>query len=552
MLEHIQIRNFAIIDELDLELSGGLTVITGETGAGKSIMVDAIALVLGARAKSGIVRHGQKKADISLVLNPHSKEIRSWLEQHDLDDDGQCLLRRVITSEGKSRCYINGNSVTLAMMGDLSQQLVEISGQNTHQNLLSPNYQRQILDNHADLQANMVKLRKYWEEWRDYSHTLEELQSNSSERQLRLDLVQFQLEELQELALLPGEIESLHISQNKLAHVDQLITTTSEVQSILYESDNAIHQQLTNTAQQLQDIHHLEPRLDNPKNLLNEAMIQIQEAADELRNIRDGIDADPESLNQVEQRLDLAHSLARKHRIEPEQLPEKLQELEDEHHLLSDPLQNSESLREAKLIAEKRYDKLAHTISKKRKKVAHELSTEITKVIQSIGLEGGQIEIVLTANNNQERKASGLESASIQASMNPGQPLAALSKVASGGELSRLSLAIQLITAEKMQYPTLIFDEVDTGIGGATAEIVGKLLQNLSIHCQVFCITHLPQIAAKGLHHLKVDKRKTSTQTQTTLIPLDKQQRIEEIARMLGGEKLTKESIAHAKEMLQT
>ncbi len=551
MLEHIQIRNFAIIDELDLELDGGLTVITGETGAGKSIMVDAIALVLGARAKSGVVRHGQDKADISVVLNTNSKEIQHWLVEHDLDDDGQCLLRRVITSEGKSRCYINGNTVTLAMMGDLSQQLVEISGQNTHQNLLSAAYQRQVLDNHADLENDLVKLNKYWEEWRRYSQTIEELQSNSSERQLRLDLVQFQLEELQELAPLPGEIESLHDSQNKLAHADLLITTISLAQSTLYESENAVHQQLTNISQQLRDIHHLEPGLDNPQKLLKDAMIQVQEAADELRNIRDGIEADPASLNKIEQRLELAHSLARKHKIEPEMLPEKLQELENEHQHLSDPLQNPESLREALLAAEKRYDKLAQGISKKRKKAAQDLSSKITEVIQSVGLEGGQVEIMVSANNNLERKASGLESVAFMATMNPGQPLAALSKVASGGELSRLSLAIQLITAEKMQYPSLIFDEVDAGIGGATAETVGKLLQNLSRHCQVFCITHLPQIAAKGLHHLKVVKHKTSTHTRTDLVLLDKKQRVEEIARMLGGEELTRESIAHANEMLK-
>ncbi len=550
MLEHIQIRNFAIIDELDLELKDGFTVITGETGAGKSIMVDAIALVLGARAKSGVVKHGQQKADIALVLNSDSKEIKHWLNEHDLEDDEQCLLRRVITSEGKSRCYINGNSVTLSMMGDLSQQLVEISGQNTHQNLLSPAYQLKILDNHANLQTDLVKLNKYWEEWRDYSHTLEELQSNSNERQLRLDLVQFQLQELQELALLPGEIESLHASQNKLAHADQLITTTSLIQSTLYETENAIHHQLTQTSQQLQEISYLESKLDNPQNLINAAMIHIQEAADELRNIRDGIESDPALLNDIEQRLDLAHSLARKHRIEPEQLAEKLQKLEDEYHNLSDPLQDPKALEKAMLIAEKRYDKLAQSISRTRKKVAHELSAKITNVIQSVGLEGGKVEIALTANNNQGRKAFGLESVAIMATMNPGQPLAALSKVASGGELSRLSLAIQLITAEKMQYPTLIFDEVDAGIGGATAETVGKLLQNLSKHCQIFCITHLPQIAAKGQHHLKVDKHKTRTHTQTNLVPLNKQQRIEEIARMLGGENLTKESVAHATEML--
>ena len=550
MLSHIRIRDFAIIEELDLELHNGLTVVTGETGAGKSIMIDAIGLVLGDRAEAGNVRHGAEKADITLTLDNSKKEIINWLKAHDLDSDEQCLLRRVITTEGRSRAYINGAPATLGMLRELGEQLVEISGQNSHQSLLKLPTQRELLDTQAGLENELKDLEKIWKQLQDYQHRLEELQNNQAEHQAKLDLLTFQLQELSSLALKENELETLNQEQTRLANADQLLQIASDTMRQLYEDDPSIYQQLSTLSSRLQESVRFDGQFKEPAELLDNALIQIQEAVDLLRNINDAIDVDPQRLAETEERLSLTHSLARKHQVDPEQLYEKWQQMEAELASLQSPEQSVEELEKKLAQTIKEYDKLAIKISKARQVAASKMNQAITEAMQTLGMEGGQFKIELAALPENERRKTGLEQIEFMVSANPGQPLKPLSKVASGGELSRISLAIQLIAAAQNDLPTLIFDEVDSGIGGAVAETVGKQLRALGKHCQVFCVTHLPQVAAQGHQHLQVVKNKQKKNTQTHLDTLDKKARVEEIARMLGGQKITPQTLAHAEEML--
>ncbi len=550
MLSQIHIRNFAIIDELMLECRDGLSVITGETGAGKSIMIGAIGLVLGERAQSGIVRQGQKRAEISLTFDALSKKMIRWLSEQDLEADDECVLRRIITSEGKSRCYINGTPTTLAVMRQAAEHLIEITGQNTHQSLLKTDAQRNILDSHAGVVDELNDLASYWKEWSDYKATLEALQSNSHERTLQIELIEFQLEELKELEPIAGEITTLHDKQKLLANSQQLLNSSSQFEEQLYHADDSISQQLGSIVKELVSNAKLDSRLQTPSELLEQALINIQEAVDAIRHNREGLELDPEQLTLIEDRLKSSHDLARKHKIEPELLPDKLIELEHQLMKLTGPMKNPEQIQIAMDEAAARYDKLAKKITAARKKSAKAMSKQITSELQQLGMEGSEFSIELTSRASDEKRQSGMEMIEFVISTNPGQPSAALNKVVSGGELSRVSLAIQLIAAAKMKFPTLIFDEVDAGIGGDTANTVGKLLKNLGSNCQVFCITHLAQVACHGQQHLYISKSVAGDKTATRLQPLNDEDRVKEIARMLGGDAAMDESIQHAKVML--
>ena len=550
MLSQIHIRNFAIIDELMLECRDGLSVITGETGAGKSIMIGAIGLVLGERAQSGIVRQGQQRAEISLTFDALSKKMQRWLSKQDLEADDECVLRRIITSEGKSRCYINGTPTTLAVMRQAAEYLIEITGQNTHQSLLKTDAQRNILDSHAGIADDLNDLASYWKEWSDYKATLEALQSNSHERTLQIELIEFQLEELKELEPVAGEISTLHDKQKILANSQQLLNSTAHIEEQLYHDDDSVSQRLGNIIKELAGNTKIDSRLEASGELLEQALINIQEAVEALRHNRDGLELDPEQLSLIEERLKSSHDLARKHKIEPEALPDKLIELEHQLMQLTGPMQNPEQIQQALDEAAARYDKLAKKISIARKKSATVMSKLITKELQQLGMQGSQFSIELTPLAVDEKRQSGLETIEFVIATNPGQPSAALSKVVSGGELSRVSLAIQLIAATKMKFPTLIFDEVDAGIGGDTANTVGKLLKDLAGNCQVFCITHLAQVACHGQQHLFISKSVSGDKTATRLQPLNDEDRVKEIARMLGGDAAIDESIQHAKVML--
>ena len=550
MLSQIQIRNYAIIDELVLDCGNGLTVITGETGAGKSIMIGAIGLVLGERAHSSMVRDGEKKAEISLIFDDISESFKSWLNDQDLESDDECVLRRIVTREGKSRCYINGSPTTLANMRAAAEFLVEITGQNTHQSLLKPTAQRYIVDSQADILADLNDLSQYWKEWSDYKDTLAALLSNSQERQLQIDLIQFQLEELKELAPVAGEINELHDKQKVLANAEHLLRTSQSLEQDLYDEDQSLYQQLSLQRNAIAELSSLDSQLEPSLQLIDEALIQIQEASNLIRQNREGISLDPEQLSQVDQRLQSSHDLARKHKVDPDTLPDKMIALEHELMQLTGPLKNPEEVEAALEKAQARYDKLAKKVSSARKKAAASMAKAVTKELQRLGMEGSDFSIELNALDAEDRKSHGRETIAFNISTNPGQPAAAMQKIVSGGELSRVSLAIQLIAASRMRFPTLIFDEVDAGIGGGTAHTVGKLLSELGENCQVFCITHLPQVASYASNHLYISKAVNKNQTATQLTQLNEEQRVEEIARMLGGDSDSSESLGHARAML--
>jgi len=549
MLTHITISDFAIIDHLELELGDGMTAITGETGAGKSIMLDAIGLVLGDRADASMVRHGAKRADISVTLDLSHPEVTQWLEENDLDSGDECVLRRVVTAEGRSRAYINGSATTVANLKALGEKLVNIHGQHAHQTLLRPADQRDLLDGHGGLLPLRAEVAEAHARWSALRARLDELQDAQHGRQARLDLLSFQLTELQTLALQPGEFATLEEERNRLSHADQLRHYAQTGYARLYEADDAACSRLNAVLQDVTRAQEIDPAFGEAATLLDSALIQAEEAAHALRALADRFDADPDRLADVEARYHQAQALAHKHRILPEELPALQASMAEEVAALTDPGQSVEALEEAISQAAADYDALAKKLGGKRAETARALEEIITASMQELGMEGGRFGVEITTAETRARH--GREQIRFLVSANPGQPLKPLASVASGGELSRISLAIALAATERMSLPTLIFDEVDSGIGGAVAEVVGRQLRALGERCQVFCVTHLPQVAACAHHHLQVRKRRAGGTTHTHLQPLDEKQRIDEIARMLGGARISKRSRAHAEEMLR-
>lgn len=552
MLNHIHIKNFAIIEELSLELDNGLTVVTGETGAGKSIMIDAIGLVLGDRAEQGVVRQGADKAEITLTLElEHNPALTQWLEEHDLDSDDSCILRRVITKDGKSRAYINGSPGTLKILRELAQQLVNIHGQHAHQLLQTPKTQRQILDDYAGLSDELKTLAEEFREYQALAAQLKKLDEDDAETQAKIDLLTFQLGELNELN--PGKTEAgeLEQEQSRLAHADLLISACQSGIHTLYEDEqHNVHQLISHLNQTLEQAAEHDARFSSGVELLNTALIQIDEAVSLLRDIQDGIDADPVHLQSIEERLGQFISLARKHRIHPEELFEKRAQLTSELAQFESGEQSREVIEHKLEQSKNQYLLHAEKISAARRKAATDMSKKITASMQSLGMSGGQFSIHLNTAKEGEWKAWGADQIEFQVAANPGQPGGSLSKVASGGELSRISLAITLLASEHSNLPTMIFDEVDTGIGGGIAEVVGQKLRQLGQRSQVFCVTHLPQVAAQGHQHLQVAKSKSKNKTETRIKQLLGTHRVEEVARMLGGVEITETTLNHAQEML--
>lgn len=552
MLTSIRIRDFAIIDELEIDFLSGLTVITGETGAGKSIMIDAIGLVLGDRAEASMVKAGKDKAEFVLSLEVNQPEMLKWLVQHDLDAGEHCILRRIITKEGRSRGYINGTPTTVKMLRELSHQFVEIQGQHAHQALLNSTTQRTHLDTHGSLTDQVTQLNQLYQRWDQANLEFNQAASTQTERLSRIDLLQFQLTELDQLALLDGELATLDEELTRLSHSERLRQILNNNLAHLYESDTqSLYQQLSAVITEIQEASALDPAFLESETLVQNALIQIEEASSHLRSLKPQLNADPQRLQWVEERLAAIHDMARKHHINVDALAEKHQTIQEELKRLSDPESNLEKLRAKLTDAEKDYDHLAEKISTARQAAAKSLSAAITVAMQGLGMEGGQFIVETTALKGNERKPWGRENVQFLVSANPGQPPKPLIKVASGGELSRISLAIQLVASSHQQLPTMIFDEVDSGIGGAIAEIVGKQLRSLGANSQVFCVTHLPQVAACGHQHFQVRKTKSKTETRTQLMTLSEEQRVKEIARMLGGQTITQQTLAHASEMLK-
>lgn len=551
MLTSIRIRDFAIIDELEIDFSSGLTVITGETGAGKSIMIDAIGLVLGDRAEASTVRHGAIKAEIALSLEINQPELLQWLTQHDLDAGNSCILRRVITAEGRSRGYINGSPATVKMLRELGHQLVEIQGQHAHQALLDSVVQRKLLDTHGGLEIKVVELKQRYQTWQQASIDFNQAAQHHGERLSRIDLLQFQLTELDQLALLENELVTLDEDLTRLSHNERLRHILNMSLTRLYESESqSLYQQLSQIITEIQEASTLDSAFSESETLVQNALIQVEEASSSLRGLQHRLEADPQRLQWVEDRLAALHDMARKHHVKIDELPEKHLKICTELKTLSAPESSLEALQTRLTDSETQYDQLAGEISKIRRNAAKSLSTAITSTMQELGMEGGQLITELNPLDTHERKPWGKENVLFLISTNPGHPPKPLSKIASGGELSRISLAIQLAASHQQQLPTMFFDEVDSGIGGAIAEIVGKQLRTLGNSSQVFCVTHLPQVAACGHQHFQVQKVKSKSTTLTRLVELDETQRIEEIARMLGGQTITRQTMAHAAEML--
>ncbi|MEJ5864459.1 DNA repair protein RecN [Pseudomonas farsensis] len=554
MLLHLSIHNYAIVEHLDLELARGMSVITGETGAGKSIMLDALGLALGDRADSGVVRPGADKADILATFDLGDiPEAHTWLAERDLESDGPCILRRVITAEGRSRGYINGTPCPLADLKALGELLIDIHSQHEHQSLLKTDTHRRLLDEYAgaiDLARQVQLAAKRWNQTR---LERDRLSNSGDEQRARHQLLSYQLEELDNLGLGENELEQLEQEHKNLTNAEALFGICRQVIDQCSESDSGnVLSALTVSLNRLTAVTNSPKALSEAVTLIASAQIQVEEAVGELNRFLDHFDADPLRLQALEERLDTIYTLARKHRVHPTELPHLQQRLMEEIEGLNACDESIERLGEELAAYAQHYKEKAGELSALRQQAAKQLAGAVEQEIQRLGMPGGRFCIELTPFEHNDLSPHGLEQIELLVSANPGQPLKALAKVASGGELSRISLAIQVITAQTSRIPTLVFDEVDVGIGGPTAEIVGQLLRRLGERGQVLTVTHLPQVAAQGHHHLFVHKVRNSDTTHTAVTSLGKRERVEEVARMLGGIDLTKESLAHARKMVVT
>ncbi|MCY1263268.1 DNA repair protein RecN [compost metagenome] len=554
MLVHLSVHNYAIVEHLDLELAAGMTVITGETGAGKSIMLDALGLALGDRADSGVVRPGADKADILASFDVTAiAEARDWLAERDLEQDGPCILRRVITAEGRSRAYINGTPCPLGDLKSLGELLIDIHSQHEHQSLLKTDTHRRLLDEYAGSQDLARQVQLAAQRWKQTRAELGRLSRSGDEQRARHQLLSYQLDELENLALGDNELEELEQEHKTLSNAGSLINACNQVIDMCSESDAGnVLSVLTASLNRLTAFQSQPAALAEAVNLLSSAQIQVEEAVGELNRFIDNFDADPNRLQMLEERLDTIYSLARKHRVQPGELLELQQRLLDELEALNADDEAVERLGEELDAYARHYQEKAAELSALRSAAAAPLAAAVEHEMQRLGMPGGRFAIELGELAQAEPQSNGLEQVEFQVSANPGQPMKTLAKVASGGELSRISLAIQVITAQTSRIPTLVFDEVDVGIGGPTAEVVGQLLRNLGARGQVLTVTHLPQVAAQGHQHLFVHKERGTSETRTAVANLKKSERIEEIARMLGGVDLTKESLAHARKMVDS
>ncbi|UTW09300.1 DNA repair protein RecN [Pseudomonas benzenivorans] len=552
MLVHLSVHNYAIVEHLDLELDSGMSVISGETGAGKSIMLDALGLCLGDRADSGVVRPGADKADILASFDLDDiPEARAWLADRDLDHDGPCILRRVITAEGRSRGYINGSPCPQGDLKALGELLIDIHSQHEHQSLLKTETHRRLLDEYAGSQELARQVQLAAQRWKQTKSELERLSGLGDEQRARHQLLSYQLEELDNLALGEQELEQLEQEHKTLTNAESLLSACRLVIEQCSENDAGnVLSALTASLNRLSGFQGQPGALNEAINLLASAQIQVEEAVGELNRFLDHFDADPERLQILEERLDAIYTLARKHRIQPSEMAAMQQQLFEELESLNADDQAVERLGEELSAYARHYQEKAAELSALRGAAADRLATAVETEMHSLGMPGGRFSIQLRGNASDEPQANGLEQVEFLVSANPGQPLKALAKVASGGELSRISLAIQVITAQTSRVPTLVFDEVDVGIGGPTAEVVGQLLRRLGERGQVLTVTHLPQVAAQGHQHLFVHKVRERDATRTAVSRLEADQRVEEIARMLGGVDLTEESLAHARKMV--
>ena len=554
MLTQLSISNFAIVDQLDLDIQPGMTVITGETGAGKSIMLDALGLATGDRTDPDCVRTGTDRAEIHACFDlTHCPEARKWLENKELSSDNECILRRVITKEGRSRAYINGTLSPLSDLRAIGELLVDIHGQHESQALLKKDSHRLLLDDFARTRKLATEVAFIAHQYNRFQNELDELLNNQQEQHERVQLLTYQLEEFEQLSLQEDEISELEKELHQLNNAEATLSACHQVNHICSDSDAGnILQQLTHSMHLLSDLKVDHPAISSSLEMLSSAHIQVEEAVGEINHFVDHFDADPQRMQEVDERLGAIYDLARKHRVLPEQLLERQLTLSNELEKIQFSDEHAEELQNKLTELKEKYQHKALQLSERRARAARKLEKQVIARMALLGMPRGQFSIALTMADQTRLPPLGLEEIEFLVTTNPGQPPRPLAKVASGGELSRISLAIQVITAQTSHIPSMVFDEVDVGIGGGTAEIVGSMLRELGEKSQVLCVTHQPQVASQGHQHLFVSKRHSKSSSNTQISTLENDKRIQEIARMLGGIEITQSTLAHAEEMLGT
>lgn len=551
MLSQLSVRNFTLVKSLDIELRDGMTAITGETGAGKSILLNALGLTLGDRADYGQIREGEERAEVHTSFDiSDNNQVNAFLKEQELDEDGQCLLRRLINRNGSSKAWINGQPVTLATLRQLAKRLINIHSQHEHQRLTNKEQQLEILDSYAGHKALLENVANCFSEWKAAEQTLIDVETNQDSLIARKELLQFQVDEFEELSLKNNEFQTLENEQQQLANADEILKSLHQLSMLLSENDefNLLHssEQALQTAQSVTTPS--EPLLEAIE-LIKGAKIQLEEARDSVRRAAGAIEINPDKLITVEARLSQAFDLGRKHRVAPNGLPEVQQELTTELSQLQEVTGDINSYREKAKALRLHYNEAASTLNASRRQYGNKLQKSVNQYFEQLGMAGAALSIELVES---DPSLSGGMNIEYLVQTNQGATPKPISKVASGGELSRISLAIQVVIAKTNDSPTLVFDEVDVGIGGATAAVVGELLRDLGAHSQVICVTHLAQVASQAHHQFGVEKRSASDEMETSIQVLDQSARIEEIARMVGGTELTDQSLAHADRLLRS
>ncbi|MFZ5844310.1 MAG: DNA repair protein RecN [Pseudomonadota bacterium] len=552
MLTTLALRDFAIVTRLQLEWAEGMTVLTGETGAGKSILIDALGIVLGDRADSTVVRHGAEQAEVlagfALAGN---RSALAWLGEQAMEHDGEVLLRRVIGKDGRSRAFINGTPVTLAMLRELGGFLVEIHGQHEHQRLLHASAQRDMLDEFAGLDSERKAVRDAWQHWQHLRDEYQQLKIAAADRGARLDLLQFQTQELAAARVDALDINDLEQQHKRAAHASEMAQLALQAAELLEGEDGeAAADRLEAALEKLQRIAHIDSSQQATHDSLLDLLSQLRDLSADVRRYGEHIEIDEQQYQELDVQLTALHQLARKHRCDMNELPALYTRLQQELDTLTHSSERLDQMEVAIAKARETYIAAAEKLSAGRQKAAQKMAKAISATLDQLNMKGGKFEVSLLARQESDWAVDGREKIEFLVSANAGQPPRPLGKVASGGELSRISLAIQVLISQKSQLSCMIFDEVDVGIGGATAEIVGRLLRQLGDKAQVLCVTHQPQVAALGHHHYRVQKTSDSKSTSTEVVTLSAKDRIEEIARMVGGTTITDTTRKHAKEML--
>ncbi|MCG8378499.1 MAG: DNA repair protein RecN [Proteobacteria bacterium] len=552
MLQQLVINGLAVIDSLDLEFKSGMTVLTGETGAGKSILLDALGLILGDRADTNIIRGNKDKTDITAVfLVKENQEVKFKLEELEIDADDELYIRRTISRDGRSRAYLNNTPVTIQVLKNIGEFLIDIHGQHAHQSLSRSDVQRELLDQFGQYNSLIDDVKTTYRDWKSTNEQLKIINSDGEDYDARLSLLKYQIEELTQLNITESEYIDLTKNYKRLSNSQQLLESCQKIFADLTNSDISINTRLAAHNQEISALCEIDNSLENVSTLLENATIQVDEASNELRSYIEQFDTDQTELNKLEERLNKYHELSRKHKVKPEALYKHLELLSEQLNQLEGGQAQHEILQKKNIELTEQYTRLATELQQERKKAAKTLSEEITNKMTGLGM-GGKFNIEVNEIQDELLHSYGMDKVNFLVSTNPGQPLRPITKVASGGELSRLSLAIQIVGLKDKGIPTLIFDEVDAGISGGIAEIVGNLLNRLAEYRQVLCVTHLPQVASCGHCHLRVLKTEKNNETFTQVIELNNKERVNEIARMLAGMKVTDESRANAAQMLES